>query len=330
MRQLDSALALPTPFPGKPKVIDRFDTRDALVQALRRQQIVQGDLSIAEALADVSSLRQYEIVAGGNVLIRQGDSDNDLFLILAGKVAIWINGQELAIRQACQHVGELALIDTSARRSADVIAIEQTVTAVIRERDFSPIADRNPSLWRQIALELGNRLRERSKYVRTPNPRPVLFIGSSAEGLPIAREIQSLFAHDDLLPKPWTDCFRPSASSIENLEREVAAADFAILVLGPDDVVESRGTVQDAPRDNVVWEHGFFTGGLGRGRCFLVKPRGASLKLPSDWGGVTILDYDAAGTLDDLSSRLGSVVHAIRKEIVRLGTRRLETNERWP
>ena len=61
---------------------------------------------------------------------------------------------------------------------------------------------------------------------------------------------------------------------IENLERELAGADFAILVLVADDLVESRGATQNAPRDNVIWEHGFFTGGLGRGRVFIVKPRG--------------------------------------------------------
>ena len=44
--------------------------------------------------------------------------------------------------------------------------------------------------------------------------------------------------------------------------------------------------LSDSPRDNVIWEHGFFTGGLGRGRVFVVKPRGVDLKVPSDWGGV--------------------------------------------
>ena len=145
-----------------------------------------------------------------------------------------------------------------------------------------------------------------------------MFIGSSKESLTPAREIQSLLSHDDLIARPWTDGFRPSATTIENLERELQGADFAILVLAADDVVESRSSSKEAPRDNVVWEHGFFTGGLGRGRVFIVMPRGVDLKLPSDWAGITILDYDPNGTPDDLSSRLGAAVHSIRKEINRL------------
>jgi CRP/FNR family transcriptional regulator, cyclic AMP receptor protein len=302
-------------------MIRRFQEHDKLVDAVRRQQIVQNEKSVAEKLAGVAELIQFEAAAPNNVLITQNSADNDIFLILAGQVSIWVNGRELAIRQAGQHVGEMAMIDASASRCATVIAIERTVVAKITEKNFTPIADKHPSLWRQLALELGNRLRERGKHVKAPNPRPVVFIGSSKESLNPAREIQSLLSHDDLVPRPWTDGFRPSATSIENLERELAGADFAILVLAADDVVESREEAHDTPRDNVIWEHGFFTGGLGRGRVFIVKPRGLDLKLPSDWGGITILDYDPNGTLDDLPSRLGGAVHNIRKEINRLKTK---------
>src|SRR5260370_34336437 len=43
------------------------------------------------------------------------------------------------------------------------------------------------------------------------------------------------------------------------------------MVVTPDDLVESRSTTRAAPRDNVIWEHAFFTGGLGR-------PRGLTMK----------------------------------------------------
>jgi CRP/FNR family transcriptional regulator, cyclic AMP receptor protein len=302
-------------------MIRRFQERHKLVEALQRQQIVENNKHVAEELADVVELIQFEASSPGNVVITQNAADNDLFLILTGRVSIWVNGREQAVRRAGQYVGEMAMIDISAPRSATVIAIEQTVVAKVAEKDFTPIANKHPSLWRQLALELGNRLRERGNHVNAPNPRPVVFVGSSSESLNPAREIQFLLSHDDLITRPWTDGFRPSATSIENLERELAGADFAILVLAADDIVESRNASQDAPRDNVIWEQGFFTGGLGRGRVFIVKPRGVDLKLPSDWGGITILDYDPNGTTDDLPSRLGAPVHSIRKEINRLKTK---------
>lgn len=302
-------------------MIQRFQDPDKLVEGLQRQQIVGNDKKLARKLAAVSELLPYDVAPPNNELITQDASDNDIFFILAGRVSVWVNGKEVAIRTAGQHVGEMALIDSSAPRCATVRAIEQTVVAKIKEIDFTPIADKHPVLWRNLALELGNRLRERGKQVIAPNPRPVVFIGSSKESLAAAREIQSLLSHDDLVARPWTDGFRPSATSIENLEREMAGADFAIMVLAADDVVESRETTLDAPRDNVIWEHGFFAGGIGRGRTFIVKPRNLDLKLPSDWSGITLLDYDPNGDMDDLSSRLGAAATSIRKEISRLKTK---------
>ena len=280
-------------------MIDRFkgaENRDRRVEVLQRQQIVQHDKEIAEQLADVAELVQLEATSPDNILIEQNSPENDLYLIVTGRVSVRINGREVAIRRSGQHVGEMAMLDVSATRCATVTALEQTVVARIKERDFTRIANAHPSLWRQLALELCNRLRERSKYIKAPNPRPVIFVGSSAEQRHIAYEIRDILSHENMLPKVWTDdLFRPSATSIENLERELEGADFAVLVVTADDVVESRDIKKAAPRDNVIWEHAFFTGGLGRERVFIIKPRGADLKLPSDLLGVTPLEYDSNG-----------------------------------
>lgn len=304
-------------------MIRRFQgakNRDKLVDALRRQQITQNDKSVAEKLADVSDLLQFEVAPPNNVLIKQDVPDNDLFLILAGSVSVHVKGREVAIRQAGQHVGEMAMIDASASRCATVTAIQQTVVAKIPERNFTLIADEHPFLWRQLALELGNRLRERGKLVKAPNPRPVIFIGSSKEKRHIAQEIRDGLAPENMLLKVWTDdIFRPSETSIENLERELESADFAVLLITPDDLVRSRKVQRAAPRDNVIWEHGLFTGGLGRKRVFIVKPQGIDLKLPSDLLGVTTLDFDPDGTDHDLRARLGSATNGVRKAVARLG-----------
>ena len=70
------------------------------------------------------------------------------------------------------------------------------------------------------------------------------------------------------------------------------SCDFATLVISPDDQVLSRSTVSDAPRDNVVFELGLFMGALGHERVFLVYPRNASIKLPTDLLGLTVLTYE--------------------------------------
>lgn len=50
---------------------------------------------------------------------------------------------------------------------------------------------------------------------------------------------------------------------IENLMKAVARFDFAILVLTPDDIVQSRSKELAGPRDNVIFELGLFMGNLG-------------------------------------------------------------------
>ena len=50
-----------------------------------------------------------------------------------------------------------------------------------------------------------------------------------------------------------------------------------------------------AARDNLIWEHGLFSGKNGRDRTFIVMPRDVSnLKLPTDWLGVTPATYDSS------------------------------------
>jgi predicted nucleotide-binding protein len=307
-------------------MISRFAgaaNRDKLVEAIQRQQVTCNDKVIAEKLADVAELIEFNPKSPHNVIIDQDSSDNDLYLILSGRVSVLVNTREVAVRQAGQHVGEMAMIDTAAPRCATVIAIAKTVVAKLSEQKFTKIADKHPIVWRQLALELGNRLRERGRFVKAPNPRPVIFIGSSAERRHIAYEIRDALNEErNMLAKAWTDdLFRPSATFVENLERELEASDFAVLIVTPDDLTISRKVKQSSPRDNIIWEHGFFTGGLRRERVFIVKPRGVDLKLPSDLLGVTPLEYDPSGSNDDLRARLGSASNGIRKAVARHGPR---------
>ena len=264
------------------EMISRFqetEGRDRLISALRQQTIIHDNKNLSIALADQAEILQFE---PEDELITQDGVDNDIYFILSGRLSIVVNGREVAIRKSGEHVGEIALIDPSARRSASVIAIEQTVVAKISEEDFRPLANKYPRVWQLIATELAKRLQQRNRLVVSKNPRPVLFVGSSKESLPIARAIRSNFAHDDFVVNLWTDrVFSLSRFPIAELEKQVQEADFAVLVLGPDDEVVSRNEKSDAPRDNVILE--FRT--IHRVHCHMSAPLwlflvGVILKFP--------------------------------------------------
>ena len=292
--------------------------RHRLIWALRKQLILHDNETLSNELADQAELLQFE---AGEKLIVQDDVDNDIYFILAGRVSIVVNGREVAIRESGEHIGEMALIDPSARRSASAVAIEQTVVAKISEISFRPLANECPRVWQLIATELAKRLQQRNRLVASTNPRPVLFIGSSTESLPVARAIRSTFDHDDFVVNLWTDrVFGPSQFPITELEKRVQEADFAVLVLGADDLVESRSEKFDVPRDNVILELGLCIGALSHERTFMVVPRGCNIKIPSDLFGLTPLDYRLENS-DDFISLLGPACDQLRDIIHKIGVK---------
>jgi predicted nucleotide-binding protein len=155
--------------------------------------------------------------------------------------------------------------------------------------------------------------------VRPIREQAQLFIGSSREGLPLTDEIAHGLLRDPVLVRRWTNnVFVASHYPLEDLETSLAAADLALLIATPDDVIASRGSSHNAPRDNIVFELGLFMGALGRRRSFLLRPRGVDLKLPTDLLGLTPIDYDA-DTTRPLDARMTPVCHELRRLIATLG-----------
>lgn len=122
--------------------------------------------------------------------------------------------------------------------------------------------------------------------------RPSLFIGSSAEGLAVARALQAELELD-VEATIWSQgVFGLSDGTLESLAAKAPTFDFAVLVLTPDDLLTSREQTRNAPRDNVIFEAGLFMGALGRRRVFMVSCRDDELTLPSDFAGIAMARYN--------------------------------------
>ena len=302
-------------------MINRFNGetgRNRLIWALRQQTILHDNENLSNEIADQAKLLQFE---SGEELIIQDDADNDIYFILSGRLSIVVNGREIAIRNSGQHVGEMVLIDPSARRAASVIAIEQTVVVKISETFFRSLAEKYPRIWQLIAVELVDRLRQRNRLVAAKNPRPMVFIGSSKESLPIAEAIKSNLESKDIIVQLWTDgVFGASQFILTELEKQVHESDFAVLVLGNDDVVESRDEISGAPRDNVIFELGLFMGALSHERTFMVIPRDCDIKIPTDLLGLIPLKYQS-GDSNDFAALLETVCDQLKHIINKAGVK---------
>ncbi|NOU36245.1 MAG: cyclic nucleotide-binding domain-containing protein [Kiritimatiellaceae bacterium] len=284
-----------------------------LIDLLLQQQLVRGSEPVAQALAPACKIVSH---SAGDVLIRQGDSDNDIYFMFSGSARILINEREVATRGAGQHVGEMALVDPASRRTATVVSREPTTYAQVCEPNFVAIANAHPILWRQIGIQLVRRLDERCKFHSSPNETPQLFIGSSREGIAIAKALASRIDPKLAVVSLWSEgVFGASHFPMEDLATRVQCSDFAALVATADDQVTSRGVSTQAPRDNIVFELGLFMGAITRHRTFLITPQGIDVKIPSDLLGINVVKYDptAASPQDAVRTSADEISLAIQK-----------------
>lgn len=154
------------------------------------------------------------------------------------------------------------------------------------------------------------------------NPAKV-FVASSSEGEPVARELQTLLQAElgaAAVVDLWRDKFALSETAIESLEKVAEEADFAVLLMTADDITVSRAKESVAPRDNLIFELGLFIGALGRERAFVAREAQSQLKLPSDILGVTALTYNSSSPSERSAS--------LQAECVRLAAQMTERQVR--
>lgn len=298
----------------------RFASTADVVEALLGQRIVQGDAVAAQELVAAGELVEF---LPGQLLMEQGTTEQDLFFLLTGRVQIIINGICLYPREAGVAVGQMSAIDPRLPRAATVRADTTTVALRVSGRGFTEIAHRHSRLWQFLAQELATRIADRNRFIKRANPKPRVFLICSQEALAAAEAIRSGLDAQAANAVLWSDSqiFPPGSYPLENLEREVHLADFGIAFAQPDDLLRSRHRQRAAPRDNVIFELGYFLSRLGRQRTLLLVPRRERIKLPSDFKGVLPLYYELSGDPDKRHAELEPVVREIGRTIAAHGVR---------
>lgn len=101
------------------------------VNTLRNMPLFQ-HLTYVE-LTEVLNIAELQSVAAGEILFREGDAGEALFLVLDGRIRIEKNGIELALLGPGGHFGEMALMDRTPR-SADAVAAQDSRVMAISRR----------------------------------------------------------------------------------------------------------------------------------------------------------------------------------------------------
>jgi CRP-like cAMP-binding protein len=120
----------------------------------------------------------------GSVIIREGDHDDNLYILLEGQVEIskslvlpeWIRARQKPEKSLLKlsendypFFGEMALLEESPERSASITALRDCQMAGITKNVLLSILDKNAeigrALYRNIACEMVSRLQKSNKDI---------------------------------------------------------------------------------------------------------------------------------------------------------------------
>lgn len=96
-------------------------------------------------LLDLANIVDEVHIFRGDVLFRQGDYGDSLYVIREGVLAVLVDGVEVATLGNKEFVGEMSLIDNEPR-SATIKAIEDTWLLRISAGNFSLLLNQQPEI----------------------------------------------------------------------------------------------------------------------------------------------------------------------------------------
>jgi 2-oxoglutarate dehydrogenase E1 component len=149
--------AAPLDVAGLPELpIAELDRRTRFLETVRLFERLP-----REELAVVARLAVEERFLDGDVLFREAEPGESLYLLTEGNLLVRRQSHLVATINPGEVVGELSVLD-SQPRSADVVAHGDVVTLKIRRDDLLSLVDRRPALSRGFIEVLSSRLRLRS------------------------------------------------------------------------------------------------------------------------------------------------------------------------
>lgn len=113
-------------------------------------------------LAAYGSVRKF---SSGDRIVTEGDSGDEMFIILQGKVAVEVGDITVGEMNSGDFFGEMSLID-NAPRSATVTASETTLVFAINDKNFERIIAWEPVIAIRIMKSLSKRVRELNQEIK--------------------------------------------------------------------------------------------------------------------------------------------------------------------
>jgi hypothetical protein len=133
-----------------------------------------------------------------------------------------------------------------------------------------------------------------------------IFLGYCSKSRGVAKEIQ-LFLQNDLNLKvmDWSKNFNTGESILDQIERASLICSSGIFLFTKDDPLEGNA-FNAAPRDNVIFEAGYFINSKGKHRVLIIVEKGA--KTPADIGGHIYISLEDKDKINAIETQIRSFI----------------------
>jgi hypothetical protein len=145
-----------------------------------------------------------------------------------------------------------------------------------------------------------------ANWVAKVKIRKDIFLGYSSEAEGTAKNIARLLSGYDATVLDWQN-FGPG-TILEQIEAAASRCSAGIFLFTKSDKLEGQED-KAAPRDNVVFEAGYFAHAKGHQRVLIVREAGA--KMPADLGGAIYAPLADRADVDPLGRQLESFVKSL-------------------
>jgi hypothetical protein len=141
-----------------------------------------------------------------------------------------------------------------------------------------------------------------SGWLRKVREHKHVFLGYSSQARTTALAVKEFLVEKlRLTVLDWHD-FQTSELILRSIEEAERLTSTGIFLFMADDRVSAGASRQSAPRDNVVYEAGYFAGAKGQQRTLIIREKKA--KVPTDLGGVIYLQLENRSDISAIETRL--------------------------
>jgi predicted nucleotide-binding protein len=132
-----------------------------------------------------------------------------------------------------------------------------------------------------------------------------VFLGYCSKARDTANAINLFLMKLGVSVLDWAD-FSAGGNILDEIERASSVSSAAIFLFTQDDFLDEAQGDRAAPRDNVVFEAGYFTQSKGRERVLIIREDG--VKMPADVGGNIYLPLINRHDISSIETQLRSFV----------------------